>query len=88
MQDALVRMNRMSGRNTLWILGMDHAGIATQTVVEKRLKSEGISRHEIGREAFTERVWEWKEEFGGSIREQVQAAGCLGRLRARTLHAR
>ncbi|MCB0830730.1 MAG: valine--tRNA ligase [Solirubrobacterales bacterium] len=75
MQDALVRMNRMSGRNTLWILGMDHAGIATQTVVEKRLKSEGISRHEIGREAFTERVWEWKEEFGGSIREQYQRLG-------------
>ncbi len=75
MQDALIRMNRMSGRNTLWILGMDHAGIATQTVVEKRLKSEGISRHEIGREAFTERVWEWKEEFGGSIREQYQRLG-------------
>ena len=75
MQDALVRMNRMSGRNTLWILGMDHAGIATQTVVEKRLKSEGISRHEIGREAFTERVWEWKEEFGGSIREQYKRLG-------------
>jgi valyl-tRNA synthetase len=75
MQDALVRMNRMSGKNTLWILGMDHAGIATQTVVEKRLKSEGISRHEIGREAFTERVWEWKEEFGGSIREQYKRLG-------------
>ncbi|OJU93929.1 MAG: valine--tRNA ligase [Solirubrobacterales bacterium 67-14] len=75
MQDALVRMNRMSGKNTLWILGMDHAGIATQTVVEKRLKSEGISRHEIGREAFTERVWEWKEEFGGSIREQYKRIG-------------
>ena len=75
MQDALVRMNRMSGRNTLWTLGMDHAGIATQTVVEKRLKSEGISRHEIGREAFTERVWEWKEEFGGSIREQYKRLG-------------
>ncbi|MCB0860732.1 MAG: class I tRNA ligase family protein, partial [Solirubrobacterales bacterium] len=75
MQDALVRMNRMGGKNTLWILGMDHAGIATQTVVEKRLKSEGISRHEIGREAFTERVWEWKEEFGGSIRQQYQRLG-------------
>jgi len=75
MQDALVRMNRMSGKNTLWILGMDHAGIATQTVVEKRLKGEGISRHEIGREAFTERVWEWKEEFGGSIREQYKRLG-------------
>lgn len=75
MQDALVRMNRMSGKNTLWILGMDHAGIATQTVVEKRLKSEGVDRHEIGRDAFTERVWEWKEEFGGSIREQYKRLG-------------
>lgn len=75
MQDALVRMNRMGGKNTLWILGMDHAGIATQTVVEKRLASEGISRHEIGRDAFTERVWEWKEEFGGSIREQYKRLG-------------
>ncbi len=75
MQDALIRMNRMSGRNTLWILGMDHAGIATQTVVEKKLKSEGVSRHEIGREAFTEKVWEWKEQYGGSIREQYQRLG-------------
>lgn len=75
MQDALIRMNRMSGRNTLWILGMDHAGIATQTVVEKKLKAEGTSRHEIGREAFTEKVWEWKEQYGGSIREQYQRLG-------------
>ena len=75
MQDALIRMNRMSGKNTLWILGMDHAGIATQTVVEKKLKSEGVSRHEIGRDAFTEKVWEWKEQYGGSIREQYQRLG-------------
>lgn len=75
MQDALVRKNRMSGRNTLWILGMDHAGIATQTVVEKKLRAEGISRHEIGRESFTEKVWEWKAQYGGSIREQYQRLG-------------
>ena len=75
MQDALVRMNRMRGRNTLWILGTDHAGIATQSVVEKQLRSEGLDRHEIGREAFVERVWEWKEHHGNRIREQYQRLG-------------
>lgn len=75
MQDALVRKNRMAGRNTLWILGTDHAGIATQAVVEKKLKEEGTDRHEIGREAFTERVWEWKEEHSGRIRDQYQRLG-------------
>ena len=64
MQDALVRMNRMAGRNTLWILGTDHAGIATQSVVEKELRSGGHRRHELGREAFVERVWEWSEQYG------------------------
>ncbi|MDX6653997.1 MAG: valyl-tRNA synthetase, partial [Solirubrobacterales bacterium] len=64
MQDALVRMNRMRGKNTLWILGTDHAGIATQAVVEKGLIAEGKTRQELGREAFVERVWEWKEEYG------------------------
>src|SRR6201994_2627872 len=63
-QDALVRLNRMRGRNTLWILGTDHAGIATQAVVEKELKKEGKTRQELGREAFVERVWEWKAEYG------------------------
>jgi len=75
MQDALVRMNRMAGRNTLWLLGTDHAGIATQAVVEKKLREEGQDRHEIGREAFTERVWEWKEEYGSRIRDQYQRLG-------------
>lgn len=74
-QDTLVRMNRMAGRNTLWVLGTDHAGIATQSVVEKRLRSEGIDRHEIGREAFTERVWAWKEEYAARIKEQYQRLG-------------
>ena len=59
-QDALVRMNRMRGRNTLWILGTDHAGIATQSVVEKELRSEGSLRQELGRAEFVERVWAWK----------------------------
>ncbi len=75
MQDALVRMNRMRGRNTLWILGTDHAGIATQAVVEKDLKAEGISRQDLGREAFVERVWAWKEEYGSRIVEQYKRLG-------------
>ncbi len=75
MQDALVRMNRMRGRNTLWILGTDHAGIATQAVVEKELKKEGVSRHDLGREAFVERVWEWKAEYGSRIVEQYKRLG-------------
>jgi len=75
MQDALVRMNRMRGRNTLWILGTDHAGIATQAVVEKGLRAEGKSRQELGREAFVERVWEWKEEYGSQIVEQYKRLG-------------
>ena len=75
MQDALVRMNRMRGRNTLWILGTDHAGIATQAVVEKGLREEGKSRHELGREEFVERVWAWKEEYGSRIVEQYKRLG-------------
>jgi len=75
MQDALVRMNRMRGRNTLWTLGTDHAGIATQAVVEKMLAEEGTSRQELGREAFVERVWAWKEEYGSRIVEQYKRLG-------------
>ena len=75
LQDVLVRRARMSGRNTLWILGTDHAGIATQAVVEKRLREEGVDRHEVGREAFTERVWAWKEEYAARIRDQYQRLG-------------
>ena len=75
MQDALVRMNRMRGRNTLWTLGTDHAGIATQAVVEKMLVEEGTSRQELGREAFVERVWAWKEEYGSQIVEQYKRLG-------------
>jgi valyl-tRNA synthetase len=75
MQDALVRMNRMRGRNTLWTLGTDHAGIATQAVVEKELRAEGVDRRELGREAFVERVWAWKEEYGSRIVEQYKRLG-------------
>jgi len=75
MQDALVRMNRMRGRNTLWVLGTDHAGIATQAVVEKELRTEGKTRQELGREAFVERVWAWKEEYGSRIVEQYKRLG-------------
>jgi valyl-tRNA synthetase len=75
MQDALVRMNRMRGRNTLWILGTDHAGIATQSVVEKGLRAEGKSRQDLGREAFVERVWAWREEYGSRIVEQYKRLG-------------
>ena len=75
MQDALARLNRMRGRNTLWILGTDHAGIATQAVVEKGLRAEGRTRQELGREAFVERVWEWKREYGSRIVEQYKRLG-------------
>ncbi len=74
-QDALVRMARMRGRNTLWILGTDHAGIATQAVVEKELRAEGSDRHQLGREAFRDRVWAWKERYGSRIVEQYKRLG-------------
>ena len=74
-QDALTRINRMRGRNALWVLGTDHAGIGTQMVVEKQLREEGVSRHDLGREAFLERVWEWRERYGGEIVEQYKRLG-------------
>lgn len=75
MQDALVRMNRMRGKNTLWILGTDHAGIATQAKVEKEVRAEGKTRQELGRDKFVERVWEWKEKYGSQIVEQYKRLG-------------
>jgi valyl-tRNA synthetase len=75
MQDALARMNRMRGRNTLWILGTDHASIAVHAVLEKELRAEGTSRHELGRDAFLERAWEWKHRYGSTIVEQYQRLG-------------
>ena len=64
--DALIRRRRMQGYNALWLPGMDHAGIATQNVVERELAKEGLTRHDLGREAFVERVWQWKAESGGT----------------------
>jgi len=74
-QDALIRRKRMQGFETLWLPGMDHAGIATQNVVERKLASEGLSRHDLGREAFVERVWQWKAESGGAILGQMRRLG-------------
>jgi valyl-tRNA synthetase len=74
-QDTLIRYARMRGKRTKWILGTDHAGIATQTQVEKLLKSEGTSREEIGREAFIERVWRWREQYGDTIIDQFKRLG-------------
>jgi valyl-tRNA synthetase len=76
LQDVLVRFRRMQGYNTLWLPGTDHAGIATQNVVERQLATENISRHEIGRRKFIERVWQWKEESGGQIINQLKRLGC------------
>ena len=73
--DALIRYNRMKGKNTLWQVGTDHAGIATQMVVERLLDAEGTNRHELGREKFIEKVWEWKEHSGGTITQQLRRLG-------------
>ncbi|ALZ83600.1 valine--tRNA ligase [Pseudomonas oryzihabitans] len=73
--DALIRFRRMQGRNTLWQPGTDHAGIATQMLVERRIGAEGLSRHYLGREKFLEKVWEWKNESGGNISRQIRRLG-------------
>ena len=73
--DALTRFHRMAGDRALWQPGTDHAGIATQMVVERQLNAEGQTRHDLGREAFTERVWRWKEESGGTIARQMRRLG-------------
>ena len=75
LQDCLSRMKRMQGFEVLWLPGMDHAGIATQNVVEKQLAAGGQSRHDLGREEFVKKVWEWKEESGGAILEQMKRLG-------------
>jgi valyl-tRNA synthetase len=75
LQDILVRWMRMSGRNTLWVPGTDHAGIATQNVVERQLAKEQVDRHALGREQFVAKVWEWKKEYGGRIINQLQRMG-------------
>ena len=76
MQDVLVRYKRMCGYNTLWVPGTDHAGIATQNVVERQLATESKTRHDLGREKFIERVWQWREEKGGTIINQLKSLGC------------
>ena len=73
--DALIRYHRMSGYNTLWQAGTDHAGIATQMVVERQLEAQGINRHDLGREKFVEKIWEWKEKSGGAITQQMRRLG-------------
>src|ERR1700743_2052899 len=73
--DALIRRRRMQGYNTLWLPGMDHASIAVHALVEKQLKAEGTTRRELGREAFVDRVWQWKAEYGGKILDQMRRLG-------------
>jgi valyl-tRNA synthetase len=75
LMDALTRYHRMRGDNTLWQPGTDHAGIATQIVVERQLDAQGVSRHDLGREAFISKVWEWKEYSGGTITQQMRRLG-------------
>lgn len=75
LQDILTRMKRMQGYETLYLPGMDHAGIATQAKVEAKMREEGISRHDIGREKFLEKAWEWKEEYASFIRQQWAKLG-------------
>ena len=75
LQDVIIRFKRMQGYGALWLPGTDHAGIATQNVVERELRTQGLSRHDLGREKFVERVWEWKELYGGKIIEQLRRLG-------------
>ena len=75
LMDALIRYKRMSGFDVLWQVGVDHAGIATQMVVERQLESEGKTKEEIGREQFEKKVWEWKEKSGNKITQQLRRLG-------------
>ena len=78
LQDILTRFKRMQGYAALWLPGSDHAGIATQIKVEEELrKNEGLTRHDLGREKFLERVWAWKEKYGSRIVEQQKKMGCI-----------
>ena len=74
-QDLLIRYKRMCGFRALWVPGTDHAGIATQNVVERELKKEGKRKEDLGREKFVEKVWEWKKEYGGRITQQLRRLG-------------
>ena len=75
-QDILARRARMQGKEVLWLPGTDHAGIATQNVVEKRLRAEGKTKHDLGRDGFLQEVWKWKEKYGGIIIDQLKKLGC------------
>ncbi|HEY3874515.1 MAG TPA: valine--tRNA ligase, partial [Candidatus Kapabacteria bacterium] len=75
-QDVYTRYHRMLGHESLWMPGTDHAGIATQTKIEREMRAEGLTRHDLGREKFLERVWEWKDKYGGIIIQQMRALGC------------
>ena len=75
-QDILIRFRRMQGHSALWMPGTDHAGIATQNVVEKEIAQEGLRRQDLGREEFLERVWLWKEKYGSTIISQLKKLGC------------
>jgi len=75
-QDLLIRLNRMRGRDALWVCGTDHAGIATQNQVEKQLAREGLDRHGLGREEFEKRVWQWRQQYGSTIINQLKRLGC------------
>ncbi|MCH8805287.1 MAG: class I tRNA ligase family protein, partial [Planctomycetes bacterium] len=77
LQDILIRHKRMCRYNACWLPGSDHAGIATQAVVEKRLRQEeGLTRHELGREGLVERIWQWKEQYNRRIIDQLRKMGC------------
>src|SRR3989440_2329054 len=80
MMDVLTRYKRMSGFRALWLPGMDHAGISTQLMVTRQLKKEGLSRHDLGREKFVERVWQWKQEYGGQNLNQRKGESASGDL--------
>ena len=86
LQDALARFERMRGKDVLWQPGTDHAGIATQLVVERKLAERQMNRKQMGREKFIEEVWRWKEESGGTIVSPATPAGRLVRLEPRALH--
>ncbi|MDR2107882.1 MAG: class I tRNA ligase family protein, partial [Coriobacteriales bacterium] len=76
LQDILVRRARMQGLKTRWVVGSDHAGIATQNKVEQKLAGEGLTRFDLGREAFVQSCWQWRREYGSTIIEQLKAMGC------------
>ena len=86
LQDILTRRERMRGKDALWVVGTDHAGIATQMVVERNLESQGVKRAEIGREAFLEHVWEWKAQSGGADHPPASPPRRVLRLVERALH--